>query len=83
MFRWSFGPESPEIRSVREAYVPVKKPKHCHWSAPEHIRLAQDMKRDYPRNDMGEKIDGRPRELVIDPRPTCMIPPRRTRLGWL
>jgi hypothetical protein len=80
---WSFSPDLIEKPSVREAYAPRKRQKHQSWICPEHVRLAQDMRRDYPRDDFGRRIDGKPRELKIDARPTIMKPERKTRLGWL
>lgn len=85
-FVWSFDPNppEPEIKPLREVYEPVKRKKgEPSWLAPEHVRLAQDMRRDYPRDELGRRIEGKPRELVLDPRPTIMKPPRPTRLGWL
>jgi hypothetical protein len=85
-FVWSFTPEPPqrEITPVRAFYEPVKRKKgEPSWLAPEHVRLAQDMRRDYPRDELGRRIDGKPRELVLDNRPTVMRPERPTRLGWL
>jgi hypothetical protein len=81
---WTFEPdETPEPVSVREAYVPIKKGKKPHWVAPEHLKMSSDMGRDYPRNEKGERIEGRERELKLDPRPTIMKPERKTRIGWL
>lgn len=48
------------------------------WTAPEHSRVAQAMEKDYPRDDWGRRIPGKPRELRVDPRPTIMVPPRFT-----
>jgi hypothetical protein len=82
-FVWSFEPDHQEPRSNRDAYQPrERKKKEPYWVAPEHIRLAQDMKRDYPRNEKGERLPG-PKELKLDKRPTIMVPPRPTRQGWL
>lgn len=81
-FVWSFEPEEPTIKSVREEYVPRKeKPKLGSWVAPEHARSASGMIRDYPRDEKGQKIEGTERELKIDKRPTIMVPPRRTKIG--
>lgn len=83
---WSFEPDLPveEVKSNRLAYEPrPKKKKPTSWVAPEHMAFGKDMRRDFPRNDKGERIEGKEREVVIDPRPTIMVPPRPTRLGWL
>jgi hypothetical protein len=80
---WTFEPDDLPPEPVKEFEPKPKKPKATSWTAPEHIRMAQDMKRDFPRNEMGERIEGKDRELKLDPRPTIMLPPRRTRIGWL
>ncbi len=73
--RWTFEPdEIPETPSVREAYLPRRRnpnPKN-NWKAPEHSKMTSDMKRDYPRDELGRIIAGRDKELVMDPRPTIM-----------
>jgi hypothetical protein len=82
---WIFEPEppQPETKPLREFYEPVKRKREPSWLAPEHVRLAQDMRRDYPRDELGRRVPGKGRELVLDPRPTIMLPPKPTRLGWL
>jgi hypothetical protein len=83
---WTFHPDLPRepIVSNREAYEPrPKKKKPTSWMAPEHVKYGKDMKRDFPRNYKGERIEGKDREVVLDARPTIMVPPRPTRLGWL
>lgn len=78
-FRWSFVPDQ-EVGPAPKPYKPLKAKKPS-WYAPEHAKVASSMKRDFPRNDKGEAI-GTTRELVVDKRPTIMIPPRPTKLGW-
>lgn len=84
---WTFEPETtpdrPAYRTMPEGYEPRPKRYKDVWTAPEHRRLSQDMKKDYPRNDKGERVEGKKKELVIDPRPTILVPPRPTRIGWL
>jgi hypothetical protein len=84
MSRWSFEPFDPYQPTKRKPYKPKGKinPKTA-WLAPEHVRLAQDMKRDFPRDDLGRPVEGTERRLVIDPRPAVMIPPRPTIMGYL
>jgi len=48
------------------------------WTAPEHKSEARSMRRDYPRDDLGNKIPGKGKELQVDKRPTVMIQPRPT-----
>lgn len=80
---WTFHPDEPYVAPARKAYRPRKKGEPAtNWCAPEHVRLAQDMKRDYPRDHNGVRIEGKPRELVIDPRPRIMVPERQTRMGY-
>ncbi len=75
---WSFFPdETPDVRSYYKPYVPKRERLNDSWLAPEHARLATDMKRDWPRDDWGRPIrDGRGKLLVLDPRPTIMVSPR-------
>jgi hypothetical protein len=85
---WTFEPDTPAepepIRDNRLEYEPrPKKKKPTTWVAPEHMRYGKDMRRDFPRNAKGERIEGKDREIAIDPRPTIMVPPRPTRIGWL
>lgn len=65
--------------TVRKA----KRREKDNWTAPEHARLAQDMVRDYPRDDYGRRIPGKSRELILDKRPSVMVPPRQTYPGSL
>lgn len=54
------------------------------WIAPEHSRDARGMERDFPRDDYGRKIlDSRGRQLLIDKRPTILVPPRKTYPGTI
>ncbi len=76
-FRWSFVPdpviEEPNVEKPFKEPAP-KKPSRNRWRAPEHGRLTADMKRDYPRDDFGRKIEGTERQLVVDTRPEILIP---------
>lgn len=79
-FRWSFFPEPAHQEPLPEpAYrEPLpKRPNRNAWRAPEHGKLTKDMIRDYPRDDLGRKIEGRERELVADCRPEILRPKRR------
>lgn len=40
------------------------------------------MKRQYPVDDNGERIDGESKALVVDPRPTIMIPVKVPVICW-
>jgi hypothetical protein len=46
--------------------------------APEHLAAAREMIKDYPRDEWGKRIPDSRRDLVVDPRPAVMIPPRQT-----
>jgi hypothetical protein len=83
-YLWSFTPDLPrEVkREPYNPYRPKEKKKPNNWVAPEHAKGASAMNRDYPRDDFGQRIEGRERELKIDKRPSIMIPPRKTRMGW-
>ncbi len=71
--RFTFYPDStPQRRSKRPRQTPDS------WVAPEHAKIAMSMERDFPRDDLGRKIDGRQRELVVDPRPNIMKPEKPT-----
>ena len=49
------------------------------WVAPEHERVARHMQRDFPRDYKNRPIrDDRGRMLKVDPRPTILIPERKT-----
>jgi hypothetical protein len=48
------------------------------WNAPEHSRDRAAMNKDYPRDDWGNRIPGKGRELVVDKRPSIMLPERVT-----
>lgn len=52
------------------------------WKAPEHEKMTVDMERDYPRDDLGVPIAGAEKILVVDKRPTIMVPPRPTYIGF-
>lgn len=64
---------SPET----ESYFRRHRPKESNFTAPEHSRMATGMVRDYPRDAWGRRIPGKPRELVVDPRPTKIIEDKR------
>lgn len=82
-FVWKFEPESGPayVERPRRKWVSRKERKANTWVAPEHARDASAMKRDFDRNDKGEPIS-KVKHLVVDKRPTIMVPPRPTRLGW-
>ena len=40
------------------------------------------MRRDYARDENGDKVPGSSRDLVVDKRPQIMIPPRFTYIGY-
>jgi hypothetical protein len=48
------------------------------WCAPEHVRDARVMERDYPRDDLGKRIPATKKDIIVDARPPIMIPPRPT-----
>lgn len=77
---WSFLPDDPYRPTKRRKYKPKKEREE--WRAPEHIKMAQDMKRDFPRNDLGIRI-GDEKNLVLDPRPNILRPQPKTVMGWL
>lgn len=80
---WSFTPDDPYRPTKRKPYKPKGKVNPATaWIAPEHLKMALDMKRDYPRNDWGEKI-GEVKFLKIDPRPAILRPQPQTVIGWL
>lgn len=81
-FIWKFSPDEPRTYE-RKAYVPVIKKQEENWVAPEHQKIASSMKKDFPRDDRGLPIEGEKKRLVIDPRPTIMVPPRRIRRIYL
>jgi hypothetical protein len=54
------------------------KPRAESWCAPEHSRVRATMNKDYPRDDRGERIPGKGRELQVDKRPALLVPPRPT-----
>lgn len=79
---WVFWPDSVQERKYRK-YRPKKNGKKPNdWVAPEHQKMVRDMERDFPRDDLGRRVEGRERELVIDPRPTLLVPPRQTYMGY-
>lgn len=80
-YLWRFEPEETYRETKRKAYVPRKERRES-WVAPEHARVAQSMRKDYPRNERGEVIPNTKKELVIDVRPSIMVPPRKTKTGW-
>ena len=47
------------------------------WVCPEHARFASSMERDYPRDDRGCRIPGKPKELKVDNRPEILIPEKK------
>lgn len=70
---WRFDP-------IEEVYEPRrKKVRIPSWKAPEHVRLTSDMKSEVPKDNYGQPIPGREKMLVLDPRPTILLPPRRTK----
>ena len=46
--------------------------------APEHLADAQAMDQDYARDLNGKRLPDSRRDIVVDPRPVVMIPPRPT-----
>ena len=52
------------------------------WRAPEHMKMTKDMRRVYVYGSNGTKVSTK-RILLLDPRPTILVPPRPTRAGWL
>lgn len=63
-------------------FSPVDKPKkHPNpfdvWTAPEHDRMTKDRRRDWQRDDWGHPMRDKPRVLVLDPRPTIMLPEKK------
>ena len=78
-----FYPES----DPRETYRPRRKrfkkgtPEKFAWVAPEHVREAASMERDFPRDDWGVPLPNSRPELVVDKRPRLLVPPRPTYLG--
>lgn len=84
---YSFTPEDRyeqyHARRKKKTYVRRER-ENLSWRAPEHSKLTSDMERDFPRDDLGIPLRGARREqLVMDPRPTIMKPPRPTVMGWL
>lgn len=71
---------NPSSKPRRYVFFPGKQRGHTKrtwesdnpWRAPEHGHLTKDMKRDYPRDDLGYRLPGRERVLVMDPRPTIL-----------
>jgi hypothetical protein len=49
------------------------------WTAPEHGKGAMSMERDWPRDHEGNRIPGKKKELVLDKRPTIMLPPKEAK----
>ena len=49
--------------------------------APEHVRDAQAMSQDYPRDEKGRRIPDSRRDIVVDARPPILVPPRPTYLN--
>lgn len=78
-YKWSFSPVAPEVREEPRTPLPLKKGKEELWWAPEHERIAKDMRQDYPRDDWGNRIRGEKRRLVVDTRPSILVPPRPTK----
>lgn len=56
-----------------------KKPSLFNFVAPEHVRIALSMGRDFPKDDRGNKLPGTSKELVVDRRPNILVPPGPTR----
>lgn len=76
---WSFFPDKPH-EWVYRPYVPGKvRKKPNAWVAPEHGKSAMGMERKFPVDDKGLPVPGRDKELIIDKRPTIMLPPRKLR----
>lgn len=75
--KFTFFPEKPR-EWVRRPKVFVDA-----WKAPEHGKMTKDMARAIPRDDLGRKIKGAEPLLVIDNRPSILVPPRTTVMGWL
>lgn len=81
---WKFSPEEEISGTPRKTKVHSLKRKEREWAwvAPEHSKVARSMNRDYPRDDWGRPIRECGRELKIDSRPSVMVPPRPTYLGF-
>ncbi len=85
--RYSFHPEDSyeQYHARRKKRTYVKRDRSgISWRAPEHSKLTSDMERDFPRDDFGIPLRGSKKDqLVLDPRPVIMKPPRPTVPGWL
>ena len=53
------------------------KPTPWDWISPFHIRDAKAMRLDYQRDRYGRRKMGARLEIVMDPRPEILIPPRK------
>ncbi len=74
--RWTFEPEEASVYEYK-AYKPRKRDKKPNWVAPEHSGMVKDMKRDFPRDDLGRPLpNSKKDQLVLDNRPTIMVPER-------
>lgn len=85
-FKWSFSPDEPLAPlEIRQIYRPMfrEKKKPSSWIAPEHARMSLGMKRDYPRNERGEITDKSAKRLVLDKRPTILVPAPKLRYLFL
>lgn len=82
-FRWSFFPGKSELPV--DPYRPRRRPINPKdsWRAPEHSKLTVDMRREYPRDELGRIIPGRPKELVADLRPEIIRNERQAYLRKL
>lgn len=70
------------IKSLRDQFIDAmetgERPTPWDWISPFHIRDAKAMFLDYPMDRFGRKVPGSMLEIVLDPRPEIMIPPRQT-----
>ncbi len=78
--RWSFSPDPEPEQEVRKPYRP--RSRKTSWTSPDHAKEARYMDRGYPRDDLGRKVSGSGKELILDTRPTILVPPRPTIMGW-
>lgn len=75
---WSYSP-TDAFKSDYQPHTPrIKKKRPSSWVAPEHARLAADMKRDFVRNERGQAISTDKR-VVLDRRPAILVPERPKR----
>lgn len=75
---WTFYPETQRKKRAHDPIVSSRRRASNDWRAPEHVRMASDMERDFPRDDFGRVVRGASKELIVDKRPRILIPPRPT-----